>query len=39
MRGSRSVAPQFLTSVLDGGEWSVSRPLRFVPKVTAPGTH
>jgi hypothetical protein len=28
-----------LTSVLDGGEWSASRPDRFIPKERAPGTH
>jgi hypothetical protein len=29
----------FLTSALDGGEWSASRPGRFKPKERAPGTH
>jgi hypothetical protein len=28
-----------LTSALDGGEWSASRPDRFTPKERAPGTH
>jgi hypothetical protein len=28
-----------LTSALDGGEWSVSRPSRFIPREIAPGTH
>jgi hypothetical protein len=28
-----------LTSELDGGEWSASRPGRFTPKERAPGTH
>jgi len=28
----------FLTSVLDGGEWLVSRPGRFTPWVKAPGS-
>jgi hypothetical protein len=28
-----------LTSALDGGEWSTSRPGRFTPKERAPGTH
>jgi hypothetical protein len=28
-----------LTSVLEGGEWSASRPGRFAPKERAPGTH
>jgi hypothetical protein len=29
----------FLTSALDGGEWSASRPSRFIPRERAPGTH
>jgi hypothetical protein len=28
-----------LTSALDGGEWSASRPARFTPGETAPDTH
>jgi hypothetical protein len=28
-----------LTSALDGGEWSASRPGRFTPKEGDPGTH
>jgi hypothetical protein len=28
-----------LTSALDGGEWSASRPCRFNPRERAPGTH
>jgi hypothetical protein len=28
-----------LTSVLDGGEWSASRPGRFTPRERTPGTH
>jgi hypothetical protein len=28
-----------LTSVLDGGEWSVSHPGRFTPRERAPGSH
>jgi hypothetical protein len=28
-----------LTSALDGGEWSDSRPGRFTPRERAPGTH
>jgi hypothetical protein len=28
-----------LTSALVGGEWSVSRPGRFIPGERAPGTH
>jgi hypothetical protein len=29
----------FLTSALDGGGWSASRPGRFIPRERAPGTH
>jgi hypothetical protein len=29
----------FLTSALDGGEWSASRPGSFTPRERAPGTH
>jgi hypothetical protein len=29
----------FLTSALAGGEWSASRPGRFIPGERAPGTH
>jgi hypothetical protein len=29
----------FLTSALDGGEFSASRPGRFTPGERAPGTH
>jgi hypothetical protein len=29
----------YLISALDGGEWSVSRPVRFTPRERAPGTH
>jgi hypothetical protein len=29
----------FLTSVLDGGEWSASHPGRFTPGVRIAGTH
>jgi len=28
-----------LTSTLDGGEWSASRPRHFTPRERAPGTH
>jgi hypothetical protein len=28
-----------LTSALDGGEWSASRPYRFTPRERGPGTH
>jgi hypothetical protein len=37
--GSGGIAPPFLTSALDGGEWSVSRPCRFTPEERAPGTN
>jgi hypothetical protein len=29
----------FVTSALDGGEWSASRHGRFTPREIAPGTH
>jgi hypothetical protein len=29
----------FLTSELDGGEWSASRPGRFIPEERSPGTY
>jgi hypothetical protein len=29
----------FLTSALDGGEWSYSRPGRFTSRVRVPGSH
>jgi hypothetical protein len=32
MCGSGDLAPPFLTSILDGGEWSASRPSRFSPR-------
>jgi hypothetical protein len=32
--GDGGIAPSFLNSTLDGGEWSASRPCRFTP-----GTH
>jgi hypothetical protein len=37
--GSRGIAPPFLTSALDGGEWSASRPVRFIAMETALDTH
>jgi hypothetical protein len=37
--GSGGIAPPFLTSALDGGEWSASRPYRIIPRERAPGTH
>jgi hypothetical protein len=30
---------QYLSSALDGGEWSASRPGRFTSKERAPSTH
>jgi hypothetical protein len=33
------MAPPFLTSALDGAEWSGSHPGRFIPKERARGTH
>jgi hypothetical protein len=33
--GSGVIAPQFLTSALDGGDWSASRLCRFIPGETA----
>jgi hypothetical protein len=37
--GSGGIAPPFLTSALDGGEWSASRLGHFIPGERAPGTH
>jgi hypothetical protein len=37
--GGGGVAPPFLTSALDGGEWSASHPGRFTSWERAPGTH
>jgi hypothetical protein len=37
--GNGSIAPPFLTSALDGGEWSASRPCRFTHRERAPRTH
>jgi hypothetical protein len=34
----RGIAPPFLTSELDGGEWSASRSGRFPDEERAPGT-
>jgi hypothetical protein len=36
--GSGRIAPPFITSVLDGGEWSASCNGRFTPGERAPGT-
>jgi hypothetical protein len=35
-RGSRNTVPPFLTSALDGSEWSVSRQCPFISGETAP---
>jgi hypothetical protein len=35
---SGGIAPPFMTSVLDGGEWSASLPGRFTPEEITPGT-
>jgi hypothetical protein len=37
--GSGGKAPPFLTSALDGGERSASRPYRFIPGERTPGTY
>jgi hypothetical protein len=37
--GSGGIAPLFLTSVLDGGEWSASLYGPFIPKERASSTH
>jgi hypothetical protein len=37
--GGGGKAPPFLTSALDGGEWSVSRRGRFTSRERVPGTH
>jgi hypothetical protein len=36
---SGGIAPQFLTSALDGGEWLASRHYLFTRGERAPGTH
>jgi hypothetical protein len=36
---SGDIAPSFLTSALDGGEWSASRPCRFTSNERAPGNY
>jgi hypothetical protein len=36
MWGSGGIAPLFMTSALDGGEWSVSRPCRFYRRGKSP---
>jgi hypothetical protein len=37
--GSGGIAPRILTSALDGGEWSASRPGRFTPRGITARTH
>jgi hypothetical protein len=39
MSGSGGIAPPFLTSALDGGEWSASRPGWCTPREKGAGTH
>jgi hypothetical protein len=36
---NRGIAPSFLTSALDRGEWSASQTTRITPGERAPGTH
>jgi hypothetical protein len=36
---SGGIASSFLTSTLDGGEWSASRPCRFTPEERVSGSH
>jgi hypothetical protein len=38
IRRSGGIAPQFLTSALDGGQWSASRLEPFILEEIAPGT-
>jgi hypothetical protein len=37
--GSEGTAPAYLTSALDGGEWSASHSCCFTPRENVPGTH
>jgi hypothetical protein len=37
--GSGGIAPQFLVSAVNGGEWSASHPGRLPPEERAPGAH
>jgi hypothetical protein len=39
IQGSGGITPPFLTLLLDGGEWSVPCPGRFIPCEIVPGTH
>jgi hypothetical protein len=39
IRGRGAIAPPFLTSSLNGSEWSASRPSRFSPGESDHGTH
>jgi hypothetical protein len=39
LREWRYSSTHSLTSALDGGEWSASRPGRFTPRERVPGTH
>jgi hypothetical protein len=37
--GSGGIAPHIVTLALDGGDWSASRPGRFIPREKDRGTH
>jgi hypothetical protein len=37
--GNGGIAPTFLTSALEKGDWSASHLCRFIPGKRAPGTH
>jgi hypothetical protein len=39
VRVSEGIAPPFLTSPLDEGEWSALHPYRFTPREIVPDTH
>jgi hypothetical protein len=39
VRGNGGIAAAFLTSALDGGEWSAQRPGRLTPGERPPGNH
>jgi hypothetical protein len=38
-KGERKYSFSFVTSALDGGEWSASRPVYALPRERKPGTH
>jgi hypothetical protein len=37
--GCGGIAPHIIALAVDGGEWLVSRPGHFIPRVRVPGTH